>query len=253
MVADLDEIRPLFVAFVEALAQAERAPGLREQLAHHYDLSRRQVAAIARHALPCPDAGLVSIVTRPISQRSGVIALLASASRNQLARVEDSRRVERRLHRPQYLHAEIARLTRKLPPDGGAAPGNPAGQGATPPRTTATWPRNWPQTWPPAIPLIMGGGGTVLLLIGAALGGAAMSASSDVNAGTYFSPDANRRARALNGAAITFDVRGGLGIAAGGAWCGYWLYTERPWRGANHRTAVTLVPTGPGLAVIGRF
>src|SRR3954454_886111 len=55
MAAELDDIRPVFVAFVEALAQAERSPELHQQLAHHYELSRRQVAAIAHHALPCSE------------------------------------------------------------------------------------------------------------------------------------------------------------------------------------------------------
>src|SRR5438477_6079000 len=46
-----DEIRPFFVACVEALAQAERNEALRAQLAHHYDLSRRQVGETISRAL----------------------------------------------------------------------------------------------------------------------------------------------------------------------------------------------------------
>src|SRR5258705_8828329 len=59
-------------------------------------------------ALPCPDAGFVKTVTRATAD---VILLLACAnSRDQLARVEDSRRIEHCLDRAQHLDAEIADL-----------------------------------------------------------------------------------------------------------------------------------------------
>jgi len=45
MVADLGEARPLFIAYLEAMAQAERSPALREKLAGQYEANRRQVAA----------------------------------------------------------------------------------------------------------------------------------------------------------------------------------------------------------------
>src|SRR4051812_42221040 len=46
-----DEHRPLLVAFVEALAQAERTPELRAQLAAQYQSIRKQVAAMTRAAI----------------------------------------------------------------------------------------------------------------------------------------------------------------------------------------------------------
>jgi AcrR family transcriptional regulator len=43
--------RPLLVAFVEAMAQAQHAPELRERMAAHYRDSRRAVAAMVRASL----------------------------------------------------------------------------------------------------------------------------------------------------------------------------------------------------------
>ncbi|HEY3020719.1 MAG TPA: TetR/AcrR family transcriptional regulator [Solirubrobacteraceae bacterium] len=44
MFADLEGARPIFVAFLEALAQAERSDDLRAQLAAQYEETRRQLA-----------------------------------------------------------------------------------------------------------------------------------------------------------------------------------------------------------------
>ena len=66
--------------------------------------NRAMARSAACGALPCPDAGLVSTVTRPICPSA------SAGSRNQLAGVEDSRRVQRRLDRAQHLHAEVADL-----------------------------------------------------------------------------------------------------------------------------------------------
>src|SRR4051812_23771175 len=63
-----DEIRPYFVACLEALAQAERSEDVRAQLANVYDVARRQVAetiteAIGGTAEPGSDAdALASLI-----------------------------------------------------------------------------------------------------------------------------------------------------------------------------------------------
>jgi AcrR family transcriptional regulator len=51
MVDDFPATRALFVAFLEALAQAERSPELRAQLAGHYEASRERVAAMIAETL----------------------------------------------------------------------------------------------------------------------------------------------------------------------------------------------------------
>ena len=51
MVGDLEEARPFFIAYLEAMAQAERAPALRERLARQYEDNRRQVAASVTAAI----------------------------------------------------------------------------------------------------------------------------------------------------------------------------------------------------------
>jgi AcrR family transcriptional regulator len=60
-----DEIRPYFVACLEALAQAERSEDVRAQLAHVYDVSRHQVAetvaeAVGGSAEPGSDADAIA-------------------------------------------------------------------------------------------------------------------------------------------------------------------------------------------------
>jgi AcrR family transcriptional regulator len=61
MVAELDDARPLFVAYLEAMAQAERSPELRERLARQYEDNRRQVAtSIAAAIGESPDAEVVA-------------------------------------------------------------------------------------------------------------------------------------------------------------------------------------------------
>jgi len=60
-----DEIRPYFVACLEALAQVERSEDVRAQLLHVYDLSRRQVAETVTEAIggttePGSDADIIA-------------------------------------------------------------------------------------------------------------------------------------------------------------------------------------------------
>jgi AcrR family transcriptional regulator len=59
LVSTFEQYRPLQVAFVEALAQAERVPGLRAQLADCYERLRARVAEMVRASvggLPAPTA-----------------------------------------------------------------------------------------------------------------------------------------------------------------------------------------------------
>lgn len=56
MLAELPGQRPLLLSFMEALAQAEREPELRERFAEHYRRCRAQVAALVAESLGEPDA-----------------------------------------------------------------------------------------------------------------------------------------------------------------------------------------------------
>jgi AcrR family transcriptional regulator len=53
-----DEHRALLVAFVESIAQAERSPELRAQLADHYQRCRDQIGALVRASLGPDGAGV---------------------------------------------------------------------------------------------------------------------------------------------------------------------------------------------------
>jgi hypothetical protein len=60
MIDDFEAARPIFVAFLEALAQAERSPELRAQLAAHYDDTRRDVAVTVAEVIGGPDADVIA-------------------------------------------------------------------------------------------------------------------------------------------------------------------------------------------------
>src|SRR4051812_30311126 len=60
MLDDFDAARPMFVAFIEALAQAERAPELRAQLAAMYDGFRREVGATIAEVIGGDDADVLA-------------------------------------------------------------------------------------------------------------------------------------------------------------------------------------------------
>jgi AcrR family transcriptional regulator len=57
-----DEHRALLVAFVESIAQAERSPELRAQLADHYQRCRDQIGALVRASLGPDGAGVDGLV-----------------------------------------------------------------------------------------------------------------------------------------------------------------------------------------------
>ncbi len=76
MLETIESQRHLCVAFVEALAQAERSPELRAQMASGYELSRRAVAVHVQSALGEPgEPGRVAIAiaTLVIAQVDGLL------------------------------------------------------------------------------------------------------------------------------------------------------------------------------------
>src|SRR3954467_189239 len=60
MLNGFEATRPIFVAFLEALAQAERAPEVRAQLADIYDDMRREVAATITEVIGGDDAEVLA-------------------------------------------------------------------------------------------------------------------------------------------------------------------------------------------------
>lgn len=109
----------------------------------------------------------------------------------------------------------------------------------------------------------MAAGGAAFLIIGIGCGAAALDAANTVaspaNSGKPFNADlfaTQERGKQLSSAAIAFDVMGGLALAAGGGWLGYWFYQRHMQNKTTPPSKTALVPVGPGgpgLAVIGRF
>jgi tetratricopeptide (TPR) repeat protein len=111
-----------------------------------------------------------------------------------------------------------------------------------------------PLRLPPKPALALMGSGAVLLIVGAGLGGGAIAAGQQVgnrdNNNKVFNLDlqnAERRGRALEGAAIAFDVLGALALVSGAAWSFSWLYEQK--------TGISLAfsPRPGGLALSGSF
>lgn len=113
---------------------------------------------------------------------------------------------------------------------------------------------------PPTPALALLGIGVGLLIIGIGCGAGALSDANFVTrSGTSTPPvayskvaDAVSRGRALDGAGIAFDVLGGLTLAAGGAWTGYWFYQQSKVKNKPAR-AVSLVPVYLGAGLAGSF
>jgi len=102
------------------------------------------------------------------------------------------------------------------------------------------------------------GAGAATLAIGIACGGAAISAADTVasvsNNGNPFSAELygiQERGKQLNGAAIALDVIGGIALAGGGTWLGFWLHRRSHMR--REESSTKLLPTGTGLAMLGEF
>jgi AcrR family transcriptional regulator len=83
-----DEMRPFFVACLEALAQAERSDDLRAQLAHHYDLSRRQVGDAVAQALRVEGDDAETIASLIIALTDGLF-IQAFLDRDRAPRPDD--------------------------------------------------------------------------------------------------------------------------------------------------------------------
>lgn len=111
-----------------------------------------------------------------------------------------------------------------------------------------------PLRLPPKPALALMGAGAGLLIIGAGLGGGAIAAGKQVgdpaNHNMLFGTDlqnAERRGRALEGAAIAFDVLGALSLVTGVAWSASWLYEQKT------GISLTLAPRFGGFALSGSF
>jgi len=111
-----------------------------------------------------------------------------------------------------------------------------------------------PLRLPPKPALALMGTGAGLLIIGAGLGAGAIVAGKQVgdpaNHNTVFNIDlqnAERRGRALEGAAIAFDVLGALALVTGVAWTGSWLYEQKT------GISLALSPRFGGFALTGSF
>lgn len=105
-------------------------------------------------------------------------------------------------------------------------------------------------------------GGLAALVVGFACGGAALSTARQIedpaNYNKQFTPELinlQESGKRLNTAAILFDVVGGLALAGGGAWIGYWYYQRHQAKKAlAPKTA--FLPIGPGslgFSLIGSY
>ena len=112
-----------------------------------------------------------------------------------------------------------------------------------------------------AIGLLAGGGAA--LIIGFACGGAALAAADTVasssNSGKPFTSDlfaTQERGKQLSSAAIAFDVIGGVALAAGAGWLGYWLYQRHKANATPPAPKTALIPwgpAGPGVGLVRSF
>jgi tetratricopeptide (TPR) repeat protein len=107
--------------------------------------------------------------------------------------------------------------------------------------------------WPPTPALALMGAGLGAILIGAGLGGGALSDSARVgsltNQNQVFNAELQQvasRGKALQGAAIFFDVVGGVALATGIIWTGVW-YQRRD------GLSLSLAPQPGGILALGRF
>lgn len=94
-----------------------------------------------------------------------------------------------------------------------------------------------------AIALLVGGAG--LLCAGVGTGAGALLTAKEIERGPAFDDltGLERRGTALNAAAITFYVVGGVAAVAGGAWLGSWARRNAEERRAHRSVAVILLPT----------
>ncbi len=139
----------------------------------------------------------------------------------------------------------------------GAAPGV-----AVPPLDGGPgWLKGYPKL-PPVPALVTLGAGVAFLAIGIGTGVSALSVQQEVGTASsrYWTGDVAAlydKGKTLNNTAIAFDVLGGIALAGGAAWTGYWIYLRgkqsSPVAAPAAGPTAQIVPTGSGLAVVGRF
>lgn len=117
---------------------------------------------------------------------------------------------------------------------------------------------------PPVPALATLGVGVAFLAIGIGTGVSALSIQKEVasSSNRYWTGDVATlydKGKTLNNTAIAFDVLGGIALAGGAAWTGYWLYLRGKQPAATTAPAAPatptaqVLPTGNGLAVVGSF
>ena len=123
------------------------------------------------------------------------------------------------------------------------------------------WLKGYPKL-PPIPAIVTLGAGVAFLAIGIGTGVSALSIQKDVASASnrYWTGDISTlydKGKTLNNTAIAFDVLGGIALAGGAAWTGYWIYLrgKQPNNAAPPPVPPTarILPTGNGLAVVGSF
>ena len=135
----------------------------------------------------------------------------------------------------------------------GAAPGV-----AVPPLDGGPgWLKGYPKL-PPVPALVTLGAGVAFLAIGIGTGVSALSVQQEVGTASsrYWTGDVAAlydKGKTLNNTAIAFDVLGGIALAGGAAWTGYWIYLRgkqsSPVAAPAAGPTAQIVPTGSGLAL----
>ena len=107
---------------------------------------------------------------------------------------------------------------------------------------------------PPVPALALLGAGAGLLIVGIGCGAGALAAAGSFTPGSSVPYSKYSEGRALDAAGIAFDVIGGAALAAGVAWTGYWLYQRsKASKQQQAPAAVSLIPLGAGIGVVGQF
>lgn len=111
---------------------------------------------------------------------------------------------------------------------------------------------------PPIAAIAALSAGVVFLAIGIGTGAGALSTQTEVATAQnrYWTGDVANlvdKGNALNGTAIAFNVLGGVALAGGAAWTGYWLYLRSKKPNVVSAPTAKLLPTGNGLVLIGKF
>jgi tetratricopeptide (TPR) repeat protein len=151
---------------------------------------------------------------------------------------------------------QVLRKAEGLPEDGSQPLSTASGTSTPPVNLLQSKALVGTQKMPPIPALALLGAGAGFLIIGIGCGAGALTAARELenSNGKPYAGEVSAtfdRGRALNDAAIAFDVLGGVMLAGGGAWLGYWVYKRL--KHPETLPQASLVPTGTGLAVVGRF